>query len=229
MKTKRGAARGVALALAVAAALFALVLWLWRAVGLVPVAQPDEPALVSTAPIDVRQTPRMPSSGATSPRPREATDAIEEDPIVDLTRRQLDVPVRGVTRRELRDTFAQRRGESRRHEALDILAPRHTPVVAVEDGTIAKLFLSKAGGLTVYQFDPTHRYAYYYAHLESYAPGLAEHDRVKRGQVLGYVGTSGNAPPDTPHLHFAVVKLTDAQRWWEGAPIDPFPVFRGPA
>ena len=118
------------------------------------------------------------------------------------------------------------RGGTRRHEALDILAPRNTPVLAVEDGKVAKLFLSKAGGLTLYQFDPTATYAYYYAHLDRYADDVKDGDTVKRGQVIGYVGTSGNAPPDTPHLHFAIFQLTVAKRWWQGTPIDPYPILR---
>jgi hypothetical protein len=95
-----------------------------------------------------------------------------------------------------------------------------------DDGRVAKLFLSKPGGLTIYQFDPTSTYAYYYAHLERYADGLKDGDRVERGDVIGYVGTSGNAPPDTPHLHFAIFKLTDAKRWWQGVAIDPYPVLK---
>ena len=108
-----------------------------------------------------------------------------------------------------------------------MLAPRNTPVLAVEDGTVAKLFLSKAGGLTIYQFDPTSTYAYYYAHLERYEAGLSEGDRVKRGQRIGFVGTSGNAPPNTPHLHFAIFVLTDKKRWWDGRAVDPYVVFVG--
>jgi peptidoglycan LD-endopeptidase LytH len=115
---------------------------------------------------------------------------------------------------------------SRQHEALDILAPRNTPVLAVEDGTIARLFYSKAGGITVYQFDRTTTFCYYYAHLERYADGLREGVSVRRGQTLGFVGTSGNAPKTTPHLHFAIFRLTDAKRWWEGTPIDPYDVLR---
>ena len=107
-----------------------------------------------------------------------------------------------------------------------MLAPRHTPVVAVEDGTIARLFLSDAGGITVYQFDPTSTFCYYYAHLEGYADGLKEGDRVKRGEVIGYVGTTGNAPRNTPHLHFAIFELTPEKHWWEGTPVDPYLVFR---
>jgi murein DD-endopeptidase MepM/ murein hydrolase activator NlpD len=99
-------------------------------------------------------------------------------------------------------------------------------VLAVEAGTVAKLFLSNAGGLTVYQFDPRSTYAYYYAHLERYADGLKDGDDVRRGQVIGYVGTSGNAPRDTPHLHFAIFRLTDEKRWWQGTAIDPYPVLK---
>jgi peptidoglycan LD-endopeptidase LytH len=109
-------------------------------------------------------------------------------------------------------------------EALDILAPRNTPVKAVEGGRIARLFSSKAGGITIYQFDPSEQYCYYYAHLERYADGLAEGAKIQKGQVIGYVGTSGNAPKDTPHLHFAIFKLTAERRWWEGTPIDPYDV-----
>ena len=115
---------------------------------------------------------------------------------------------------------------SRRHEAVDILAPRGTPVRAVEDGTVAKLFLSKAGGITVYQFDASERFTYYYAHLDRYAEGLREGQRVERGDLIGYVGTTGNAPRNTPHLHFAIFELTPQKRWWEGTPVDPYLVFR---
>ena len=111
---------------------------------------------------------------------------------------------------DLKGHFAERRGGgSRGHEAIDILAPRHTPVVAVEDGTIAKLFNSKAGGITVYQFDPTEQFCYYYAHLQRYATGLRDGQKVSKGEVIGYVGTTGNAPPNTPHLHFAIFQLTE--------------------
>jgi murein DD-endopeptidase MepM/ murein hydrolase activator NlpD len=153
-------------------------------------------------------------------------ERLEDVAMEELRTRRLTIPVVGVDPDDLDGTFDELRG-SRRHEAIDILAPRHTAVVAVEDGTIARLFFSQAGGTTVYQFDPTIRYVYYYAHLEGYARGLVEKGRVVRGQVIGYVGTSGNAPKDTPHLHFAIVKLTEQKRWWEGAPIDPYAVLTG--
>lgn len=146
--------------------------------------------------------------------------------VTELRHRQLALPVRGVLRPALRDSFYETRGSARGHEAIDIMAPRNTAVLAVEGGTIAKLFESKPGGTTVYQFDLTSRYMYYYAHLERYADGLREGNRVLRGDVLGYVGTSGNAPKDAPHLHFAIFRITDAKHWWQGSPIDPYEVFK---
>jgi murein DD-endopeptidase MepM/ murein hydrolase activator NlpD len=143
-----------------------------------------------------------------------------------LADRNLDIPVQGIKRDQLVRSFHDERGRDREHEAIDILAPRNTPVIAVEDGRIAKLFLSKAGGNTIYQFDPAGEYCYYYAHLERYADGLREGDPVSRGEVIGYVGTSGNAPKDTPHLHFAVFRLTPEKHWWEGTPLDPYDILR---
>lgn len=150
-----------------------------------------------------------------------ATIALEE-----LQHRDLRVPIDGADIERFKGSFAERRGgDSRGHEAMDILAPRHTPVRAVEDGTIAKLFFSKAGGNTIYQYDPSGRFCYYYAHLERYADGLRDGAKVARGDVIGFVGTSGNAPPGTPHLHFAVFELSADRRWWQGKPIDPYEIF----
>jgi peptidoglycan LD-endopeptidase LytH len=184
--------------------------------------------LLMSAPREVRAPEPAPArelvARAAAAAPTVATPTIGAHPIEDLRRRQLALPVSGLEGDDLRDTFDEMRGGSRRHEALDILAPRHTPVLAVEDGRIAKLFLSNAGGMTIYQFDPTSTYAYYYAHLERYADGLEDGDKVERGQVIGFVGTSGNAPRDTPHLHFAIFMLTDEKRWWQGTAIDPYPI-----
>ncbi|MGZ5035447.1 MAG: M23 family metallopeptidase [Usitatibacter sp.] len=136
--------------------------------------------------------------------------------------RGLIIPVKGVARAQLRDNFDEGR-PGHRHEALDIMAPRGTPVLAADDGRVAKLFRSLAGGITLYQFDPGEKYAYYYAHLERYADGLREGMTVRRGQVLGYVGTTGNATPGAPHLHFTIFKLGPAKQWWKGTAVDPFP------
>jgi murein DD-endopeptidase MepM/ murein hydrolase activator NlpD len=136
------------------------------------------------------------------------------------------VPIDNADVERLKGMFGESRGENLAHEAVDILAPRNTPVHAVEDGTIAKLFTSKAGGLTIYQFDPEQRFCYYYAHLEGYASGLGDGQRVTRGEVIGFVGTSGDAPIDTPHLHFAILELDAERRWWRGRPIDPYLVLK---
>ncbi len=98
--------------------------------------------------------------------------------------------------------------------------------IAAQDGQIVKLFTSKAGGLTIYQFDPSETFSYYYAHLDGYAPGLHEGQTVKRGALLGYVGSTGNASADAPHLHFAIFRLTPERQWWKGEPINPYPVLR---
>jgi murein DD-endopeptidase MepM/ murein hydrolase activator NlpD len=140
---------------------------------------------------------------------------------------QLLIPVAGVKASALKDTFNDARGSERRHEAIDIQAPQGTQVFAVADGKIAKLFNSKPGGLTVYQFDTSERFAYYYAHLDRYAADLKEGMTLKRGDLVGYVGTSGNADPNTPHLHFATFELGPQKQWWKGSPINPYPLLGG--
>jgi murein DD-endopeptidase MepM/ murein hydrolase activator NlpD len=139
---------------------------------------------------------------------------------------KLLVPVEGIAPSKLTDTYDQPRGNERHHEALDIMAPKGTKVLAAADGKIVKLFTSKPGGLTIYQFDPTEKYAYYYAHLDRYADGLQEGAQVKRGDLIGYVGTTGNADPNAPHLHFAVFELTPEKQWWKGTPVDPYPMLQ---
>ncbi len=139
-----------------------------------------------------------------------------------LAARRLLIPVEGVERAALRDNFEESRG-GHRHDALDIMAARGTPVHAVDAGRVAKLFASRAGGLTVYQFDRDEKYAYYYAHLDHYAAGLKEGTLLARGEVLGYVGTTGNAPPSAPHLHFTILRLGDDRKWWKGAAVNPYP------
>jgi murein DD-endopeptidase MepM/ murein hydrolase activator NlpD len=161
-----------------------------------------------------------------APGRRPETPIVTTSDDVDMLRaRRLDLPVPNIARDHLQSNFHDARGGAL-HEAIDILAARGDPVVAVEEGTIAKLFTSAKGGLTVYQFDPSGTYCYYYAHLDRYAEGLHDGDTVRRGQVIGYVGTTGNAPPGTPHLHFSIFKLGPDRRWWQGEAIDPYLVFR---
>jgi murein DD-endopeptidase MepM/ murein hydrolase activator NlpD len=137
---------------------------------------------------------------------------------------RLLVPVEGIRKSELTDTFDQPRGTQRHHEALDIMAPKGRRVLAAADGKVVKLFTSKPGGLTLYQFDPTDTYAYYYAHLDRYAEGIKEGTMLKRGDLVGYVGSTGNADPGAPHLHFALFALTPEKQWWKGTPVNPFPL-----
>jgi murein DD-endopeptidase MepM/ murein hydrolase activator NlpD len=162
--------------------------------------------------------PAEPSPIATAGPPRDEAIAPGE--------RDLAMPVDGIDGDDLRDTFHEARAGSRPHEAIDIMAPRGTPVRAVRDGHIEKLFTSDAGGLTIYQFEPSGIYAYYYAHLDGYASGLREGQPVRRGEILGYVGSTGNASPDAPHLHFAIFRLGPERRWWDGLPLNPYPLLK---
>ena len=137
------------------------------------------------------------------------------------------IPVQGVAVAQLQDTFTDSRSEGRSHDAIDIMAAAGTPVLAVADGPVEKLFDSKQGGLTLYQFNPEGTHAYYYSHLQGYAPGIAEQKMLKRGEVIGYVGSTGNANPAAPHLHFAVFQLGPEKQWWKGEAINPYPLLGG--
>jgi peptide-methionine (S)-S-oxide reductase len=137
---------------------------------------------------------------------------------------EMIVPVSGVSRSALRDTYNELRGGTRSHEALDILAPRGTPVLSSTNGRVLKLFNSKPGGLMVYAADSTGRFILMYGHLDAYAPGLADGQRLVRGQKIGIVGTTGNAPANTPHLHFAIARSANINEWWKGTPVNPYPL-----
>ncbi|MGA2859665.1 MAG: M23 family metallopeptidase [Candidatus Sulfotelmatobacter sp.] len=135
---------------------------------------------------------------------------------------EMTPPISGLALADLRDTFEEVHN-GHRHEAIDLLAPRGTPVHAVVSGTIRKLFVSKPGGNTIYQFDEIGLYCYYYAHLDGYAKGLREGMRVERGNVIGFVGSTGNADARTPHLHFAIFELGSEKLWWKGKAVNPYP------
>lgn len=169
-----------------------------------------------------------PSSEPSPTAPKAPEIRALEDPVArhELRAHVLLVPVAGVEPGQLYDSFDEARGK-RRHEAIDIPAPKGTPVIAVDDGKVVKLFLSKPGGLTVYQFDPRETVAYYYAHLDAYAPDLEEGQQLRRGDLVGYVGSTGNANPAAPHLHFAIFELGPEKRWWEGTALNPYPILTG--
>ncbi|HEU4650223.1 MAG TPA: M23 family metallopeptidase [Croceibacterium sp.] len=167
--------------------------------GAVPAAPPAETA---------RSAPRVLAAAGQAPLPDTS----------------LTIPVVGVAAADLVDSFADARG-GRRHEAIDIMAPAGTPVVAAAPGTVEKLFLSNDGGNTIYVRSGDRRTIYYYAHLLEYAPGLAEGQSVQRGQRLGAVGSTGNADQAAPHLHFAVLQTTPSARWWDSSTaVDPYPL-----
>ena len=141
----------------------------------------------------------------------------------------LAIPVAGIKPDQLIDTYTQARaGGQRTHDAIDIMAAEGTPVIAAAPGTVEKLFFSSGGGgITVYVRSGDGRWIYYYAHLASYAPGLIEGQPVRRGQLIGRVGHTGNANPAGPHLHFAIFRMNPGERWWQGTAINPYPLLAG--
>jgi murein DD-endopeptidase MepM/ murein hydrolase activator NlpD len=139
----------------------------------------------------------------------------------------LAIPVTGVKADQLTDTYDQARGSGRRHDAIDIMAAEGTPVIAAADGKVEKLFNSVRGGITIYVRSPDQKWQYYYAHLQRYAPGLHEGQDVKRGQVIGLVGHTGDASAAGPHLHFAINTMGPGERWWQGTAINPYPLLAG--
>ena len=223
---------GLWFALAAVLVLVNVAVFVWRS----PSPSPSQPAAASsalTAPtselaredavIDPDVGPR-PTTQAPSPVAPVRVPTSSVSSASDAHPPTLLLPVQGVDIADVHDTFDDARGSERVHEALDVMAPEGTPVLAAADGRIEKLFTSDRGGLTIYQFDPTGTWSYYYAHLQAYAPGLAEGMQVRRGQVLGTVGSTGNADPSAPHLHFAVFRLTPERQWRTGTPVNPWPL-----
>ena len=157
-----------------------------------------------------------------------AKGVVTVDDLRRLEARILVVPVLGKYPNDVPNSFVDGRSAGRRHNAADILAPRGTPVLSADDGVIQRLSTNALGGITIYATDPDERFVYYYAHLDAYAPDLHADQRVRKGDVLGYVGTTGNAPVNTPHLHFQIMRLLDRDRLWDGVPIDPKPFLQLP-
>ena len=168
-----------------------------------------------------------------SPRPKPAAPTntsiilITEVDLTYLRGRHLSIPVQGLSSKQLRNTYDEARSEGRQHNAIDIIAPQGTPVLAVDDGVVIKLFQSDKGGITLYQLDPSGKYAYYYAHLDRYADNIAEGKMLKQGDVVGYVGDTGNAGKGNYHLHFEVSKLTAPRKWYGGVQINPYYLLGG--
>lgn len=185
----------------------------------VPIATPATTQPVPTPAVTSPSAPTIPAQVATGPHP------LPQPPAPGIS--GLIVPVAGIAAKQLTDTFTDARGADRVHDAIDIMAAEGTPVFAVADGSVEKLFDSKQGGLTLYQFEPSGRYVYYYAHLQRYAPGIVEKKNIRQGDVIGYVGYTGNASPEAPHLHFAILQLGPEKQWWKGTAINPYPLLGG--
>jgi murein DD-endopeptidase MepM/ murein hydrolase activator NlpD len=174
----------------------------------------------------------MPSRGVSAvavraelaPAVLSGASAITEADANALSIKKLLVPVAGVVPSQLHDSFYDSRSEGRVHQALDIMAPRDTAVLATEDGTIVKLHQSARGGTMLYQSDLSGLFVYYYGHLLRYADGIVEGKQVKRGEVIAYVGDTGNAGPGNYHLHFGISRVTSPGKWSGGEPINPYPL-----
>jgi murein DD-endopeptidase MepM/ murein hydrolase activator NlpD len=192
-----------------------------------PADTPPADANAPTAPVDSKQAVALPPESTPVAPVVAPADTLAPPPpdLPPMRPLALVIPVEGVKPAQLLDTYTDARG-GRTHEAIDIMAPRGTPVYAVEEGRVEKLFDSKQGGLTVYQFDRDGELAYYYAHLDRYAPGLVEGQALHQGDLVGYVGSTGNANPDGPHLHFAIFRLGPEHKWWKGTPVNPYPFLR---
>jgi murein DD-endopeptidase MepM/ murein hydrolase activator NlpD len=195
----------------------------------VPVQEPPaaRDGITQSAPNPSSPLPEIPSE---SPAPGGTWATADAVPTADLDRLRANgllIPVKGAKRERIEDSFDAPRDGGRRHDAVDILAPRGTPIISATDGVIARVGTNTLGGNTVWVTDADQRFTYYYAHLDRYAR-IKQGETVTRGTVLGYVGTTGNAPPDVPHLHFQVMRITDPKRWWDGTPVNPFPYLQEP-
>ena len=211
----------------------ALVLWITgglRTPGLraqeKPLPAPANPLSIGEAAREAPPALNPPISALPQDLPISRPTANQPDNLTADSSLHVVLPIAGVNPSSLTDTFNDSR-DGHRHEALDIPAPRGTPVLAAAEGNVVKLFTSKPGGLTVYQFDDSRKYCFYYAHLDRYATGLREGVLLRPGDVIGFVGTTGNAPPNAPHLHFAVFRLGPEKKWYQGTALDPLPLIRG--
>jgi peptidoglycan LD-endopeptidase LytH len=185
-----------------------------------PDASPSAEAAASASPTTTTSPPAS-STPQSSPAAPVAADAHASN---SANAGELLIPVAGVRPEQLQDTYTQSRSAGRTHNSIDIMAARNTPVLAAADGQIIKLFNSERGGITLYQLGTDKRTVYYYAHLERYADGITENRFARRGEIIGYVGDSGNAGRDNCHLHFSIWLITDPKRFWDGENINPYPL-----
>jgi peptidoglycan LD-endopeptidase LytH len=208
--------------------------WSQPATPLRPPSQDVErlptPAATQTPNATVSPTATPDASPSPSPTPVASPQAqsLTGDPTSALASMRLLIPVEGVAPDKLQDTFKDARSEGRVHDAIDIIAPRGTPVLAATDGRVVKLFNSAKGGITLYQLAAAdEHYVLYYAHLERYADGLSEGRVARRGETIAYVGDTGNATPGNTHLHFQIYRVADPKHFWTGENLNPYPLLRG--
>lgn len=189
-------------------------------------SQSTEPLPTASAETPVPSPVTEPSPGSPTPAPSVPDLVPAAPPMGFVGTVKLIVPVAGVQSSQLLDTFSDSRSEGRVHDAIDIPAAAGTPVLAAADGQIIRLFQSERGGTTIYQLSTNQKLIFYYAHLQGYADGLTESKYVRQGEVIGYVGDTGNAGPGNYHLHFSIAVVTDPKRYWEGTNINPYPLLR---
>ncbi len=226
----------VRLLFAIVAVLGALAAFVWamsrrsetvRVAVVTPPASSNSAAVPPVAEPTLAVPSPLPSVESTvAPTPDETASAPPALPPTPMSSGTLLIPVAGVRPEELRDTFQESRAAGRTHDAIDIPAPRGTPVLAASDGRVVKLWQSVPGGTTIYQLDPDNTTVYYYAHLDRYADGLAEGHFARRGEIIAYVGDTGNAGAGNYHLHFSVLIITDPKRYWDGANVNPYPLLK---
>ena len=168
--------------------------------------------------------PRVVLAGVTAPAPIPRASVSSTEAVDYILARGMEIPVAGATMSQLRDTFDEGRDGGRIHRALDIMAPRGTAVLSADSGRILRVSSSALGGNSIYATDPLGRVVYYYAHLDGFQPGLTQGASVARGDTLGFVGTTGNAPKDAPHLHFQVMRMPPDGKYWDGDAINPYPL-----
>jgi murein DD-endopeptidase MepM/ murein hydrolase activator NlpD len=194
----------------------------------VPLTMPDYPMVLQSSGPDGESPP--PSAPPVPPGVSLAASGNgNSERMRDIERlrdRHLVVPVAGVSAKHLQDTFYDGRDGGRQHNAIDILAPRNTPIVAADDGVILRMSSNTLGGITIFATDTDHRFVYYYAHLDHYDGSAFAGRKITKGDTLGYVGTTGNAPKDIPHLHFQIMRWPADGKYWIGEPIDPYPFLR---
>jgi murein DD-endopeptidase MepM/ murein hydrolase activator NlpD len=206
-----------------------------------PTPQPDATTQATATPTPQAEATATPAPSPTptdqpSPTPTPTPQTLSQpqpqgapsgDLASTLASMHLLIPVQGMRAEQLRDTFTDSRSEGRVHDAIDIIAPRNSPVVAAADGRIVKLFNSAKGGITLYQLAAADEHiVFYYAHLERYADGLTEGHVARRGETLAYVGDTGNATPGNTHLHFQIYRVADPKHFWAGDNINPYPILR---